>query len=277
MKAWALIDGFRRALRAWPMALMLSAFTLLPAPALVLRDRLSAADFGIGGFPFNISASAYYTYALAPSQRAMLALLFLIWLFLSAGIIDRLARDTRSSAARFFAACGGCFGPLIRLGLLALLVYSAVLRWIEPWMASQADGLAETSRLALFGALAIVLFLIAIVFDYARLRLVIEDRRSAIGAVLASVRMLRAFGGRMLAVQAAFWLLLLLWITLRTQTADAAPAWLIYAFVTGDMLLRLSLIGAQASIYQAHLGSAGWVARRDPIWPDEASANPAAI
>src|SRR5688572_5657789 len=45
------IEGLRRALRAWPMALLLTAFTALLTPALELRHRLAAADFGIGGFP----------------------------------------------------------------------------------------------------------------------------------------------------------------------------------------------------------------------------------
>ena len=275
MKQWALTDGFRRALRAWPMALMFTVFTALPGAALDLRDRLAAADFGIGGFPFNISAAEYYTRVLTPAQASTLALLFLIWVFLSGGIIDRLARDSRSSAPRFFAACGSCFAPLVRLALLALLIYSGVLKLIEPWLSSLSDGLGEPVRLSLFGVLAILLFAIALIFDYARLRLVIEDRRSAIGAVLASLRMLRAFGGSMVGLQALFWLMLVIWITLRAFPSTTSPVWLAYAFAFGELLLKMALIGTQASIYQRHLASAGWVARRDPSWPDEPSASTA--
>jgi hypothetical protein len=195
--------------------------------------------------------------------------------FLSGGIIDRLARDTRSPAIRFFAASGACFGPLIRLGLIALLVYAGVLRWLEPWLAGMSDGVAELPRLALFGALATLLFFIALVFDYARVRLVIEDRRSAIGALGASLRMLRAHPGSMIGTQAVFWLLLVIWIGLAGLPGPDVPSWLLFLIVAGELLLKLALIGAQASIYQKHLASAGWVARQDPSWPDEPSANPA--
>ena len=106
MKGSALTGGFRRALRAWPMALMLTALSAMPGPALEPRDRLFAVDLGLGGFPFNISASNYYDAVLSPAQVSTLALLIVIWVFLSGGVIDRLARDSRSGATRFFAACG---------------------------------------------------------------------------------------------------------------------------------------------------------------------------
>lgn len=277
MKGSVLTDGFRRALRAWPMALMLTALGAMPGPALELRDRLFAADLGLGGFPFNISASDYYAHALSRSQVWTLALLAIIWIFLSGGIIDRLARDSRSSASRFFAASGTCFGPLIRLALLLLLVYAGILAWLEPWLARLAQDIGEQGRLALFGVLAFVLFAIAIVFDYARVRLVIEDRRSAIGALAASFRLLRAHAGRALAIQAVLWLLLVLLITLRANPDITAPFWVQLAFAFGELLLTLALIGAQVSLYQQHYATAGWVARRDPTWPDEPKANPAAI
>lgn len=277
MNGAGLTDGSRRALRAWPMALMLTALTTLPATAVELRDRLFPADLGLGGFPFNISARDYYEAVLSPAQNATLALLLIIWIFLSGGIIDRLARDSRSQSTRFFAACGACFGPLLRLTLLSMLVYAAVLAWLEPWLARLSEGVPETSRLALFGVLATLLFLIAIVFDYARVRLVIEDRRSAVGALGASLRLLRAHAGRTFATQALFWALLVLWISLRSSSGPAHPLWLALLFTAGELLLKLALIGSQVSIYQQHYATSGWVARRYPTWPDDPSANPAAI
>ncbi len=257
------------------MALLLTAFTALLTPALELRDRMAAVDFGIGGFPFNISNRDYYL-ALSGAQVATLAFLFLIWVFLSGGIIDRLARDTRSSSRRFFAASGACFGPLVRLALLAFGTYAIVLIWIEPALARLSGRLDAPARMTLFGALALLLFLIALLFDYARLRIVIEDRRSAIGAIAASLRLIGAQPGRIVAAQAAFWLLLVLWITVRAWP-DGGPAWLAHPLVAGEILLKLALMATQASIYQQALASAGWVAREDPRWPDEPSADPAAL
>lgn len=270
------IEGFRRALRAWPMALLLTALAAMLAPALELRERMAAADFGLGGFPFNIADAGSYA-ALTPAETATLAFLFLAWIFLSGGVIDRLARDTRSSSRRFFAATGACFGPLIRLGLISLAAYAAVLTWIGPAVARASEAAAGPARIALFGTMALLLFLIALVFDYARVRLVIEDRRSAIGALAASLRLIGAHPGRILTAQAVFWLIPLLWIALFALRDAGMPLWLAYTFAFGQILLKLALIGTQASIYQQTLATAGWVARADPRWPDEPSANPAAL
>lgn len=269
-------EGFRRALRAWPMALLLGAFTALPAPALELRDRLAAADFGLGGFPFNISNREYYA-ALTDAETATLVLLFLAWVFLGGGIIDRLARDRRSPSRRFFAAAGACLGPLLRLALLSLAAYTAVLVWIEPALARAAAGIEGTARMAVFGALAILLFAIALVFDYARIRIVIEDRRSAVGAVAASLRMIRAMPARIAAAQALFWLLLALWISIRGAAGDRLAPVMLHALAAGEIFLKLALVATQAALYQSALASAGWVAREDPRWPDEPSADPAAL
>jgi hypothetical protein len=268
-----LTDGFRRALRAWPMALLLTGFSVILTPALELRNRMAAADFGIGGFPFNVSNREYYQ-ALTSAETAMLALLFLAWVFLAGGIIDRLARDQRSPSRRFFAASGACFGPLVRLALIMLAVYAALLTWIEPAMARAADTENTTVRMALFGTLAILIFLISLVFDYARVRLVIEDRRSAIGALAASLRLIRAWPGRVLAAQAIFWLLLVAWMWARALTPPGDSLFAQTLTSAGEIFFKLALVATQAATYQSVLASAGWVARADQRWPDDASSDP---
>ena len=266
------------------MWLALAAVTAALTPALSWRDRLAAADFGLGGFPFNISPRDYYD-LLSPAQTSTLVAVLILWVFLSGGIIDRLARDARSPAPRFFAACGACFLPLLRLTLITLVSYWAVLTYVAPALARVADGAGETTHLALYGVLATTLFALSLILDYARVRLVVEDRRSAIGAIAASLRMLRAHFARMLGVQAAFWLLLVVWIAARGAVAQSAlppdagatSFTLALLFAGGELLAKLSLTGAQVSLYQQTLASAGWVARQTPAWPDEATADTAAI
>lgn len=263
------------------MAIALVAMTSALSPALAWRDRLAAADLGLGGFPFNISPLDYYD-LLSPAQAVTLAGFALVWIFLSGGVIDRLARGTRSTASRFFAACGACFLPLLRLALITAAAYGAVLAFVTPLLARLASGQGDYVHLALYGLLALLLFAIALALDYARVRLVIEDRRSAIGALGASLRMLRAHGGRMLAVQALFWLLLVGWIALRGAAVTTTAAdWtagralaIVTLFAAGELILKLALTGAQAALYQDVLASAGWVARAEPAWPDDASADP---
>lgn len=266
------------------MALALVLVTAALSPALAWRDRLAAADLGIGGFPFNLSPRDYYD-LLSPAQSATLAAFALLWIFLSGGIIDRLARGRRGPGARFFAACGDCFLPLARLALITAGAYWAVLTYVAPWLAAIAGGTGEAVHLALYGVLALLLFAISLTLDYARVRLVIEARRSAIGAIAASWRMLRAHGLRMLGVQAAFWLLLVVWIAARGVVAtapvadwtDGRAAAIVLLFAAGELMLKLALTGAQAALYQDTLAAAGWVARAQPAWPDDAGADPAAI
>lgn len=252
--------------------------------ALAWRDRLAAAEFGLGGFPFNIAPRDYYA-LLAPAQTSTLLLACILWVFLSAGIVDRLARDTRASGTRFFGACGACFMPLLRLAVVTFLAYGAVLSYLAPALARIANNSGNIVELALYGVLAATLFAVSLVLDYARVRLVVEDRRSAVGAIAASLRLLRQHRGRAAGIQAAFWLLLVVWIAARNiamrnaliADAGASVDTIALIFGAGELLLKLSLIGAQVSLYQHALASAGWVARQDPAWPDAASGDPAAI
>ncbi|MBA3949675.1 MAG: hypothetical protein H0X44_07000 [Acidobacteria bacterium] len=263
------------------MAIALILLTAALTPALAWRDRLAAADVGLGGFPFNISPLDYYD-LLSPAQAVTLAAFGLVWIFLSGGIIDRLARGTRSSGTRFFAACGACFLPLVRLALITTAAYWAVLAFVTPALAALASGSGEYVHLVLYGLLALLLFALSLTLDYARVRLVIEDRRSAIGAVGAAWRMLRAHGRRMLGIQALFWLMLVGWIALRgAAAATSADDWtagralaVVTIFAAGELILKLALTGAQAALYQDVLASAGWVARAEPAWPDDPSSDP---
>lgn len=262
------------------MAIALVALTAALTPALAWRDRLAAADLGLGGFPFNISPLDYYD-LLSSAQAVTLSAFAALWVFLSGGIIDRLARGTRSSAPRFFAACGACVLPLLRLTLIAALTYAAVLAFVTPALASLAEQSGELVQLALYGLLALLLFAISLILDYARVRIVIEDRRSAIGALAASWRLFRAHGRRMTGIQALFWLTLVSWIALRGATITGDTHWtsgravaVITLFAAGELILKLALVGAQVALYQDTLASAGWVARAEPSWPDDPFADP---
>ena len=132
--------------------------------------------------------------------------------------------------------------------------------------------------MALFGGLALLIFAIALLFDYARMRIVIEDRRSAVGALTASLRMIRAWPGRILAAQGIFWLLLVLWMAVRNMIdaqllLDIRTATLVsHVLIAGEIFLKLGLVATQGAIYQSVLASAGWVARADQRWPDEPGA-----
>jgi len=143
---------------------------------------------------------------LAATIAAATAAWLLLWSFVSGGVIDRLARDRRTHSHGFFAACGVHVWRLLRLGVVALLAYACLFGWIHGWIFDYAtDGivrevttertgwLVQISGYAVFG---VVLLFFNVTFDYARIRIVVEDRRSALGAIGAAARFVRRNIGR---------------------------------------------------------------------------------
>lgn len=211
-----------------------------------------------------------------------------LWLFLTGGILDRLARGRAVRAAGFFAACGGYFGRLLRLAVVMWATYWALFKWLHPLlftrvydhytrdMTSERDGLVL--RVALYAVFGLTLFIANLIFDYAKVRLVVEDRRSVIGALGASMRFLRrrafrAFGLYMLNVL-AFLMLLRIWL-------EAAPqAWhsVGWAFLITQIYLlvriwmRLAFVSSEVVFFQGELAHAGYTARPPHVWPNSAAA-----
>ena len=145
---------------------------------------------------------------IAPIAGAV-ATYLLVWMFLSGGILDRYARQRRTHAHGFFAACGVFFWRFLRLGLIAGAVYWALFAYVHRWLLDDAyeklivdvseERVAFLWRFGLYAVFGAALMLVNIVIDYAKVRLVVEDRRSAIGALSAALGFLgrnpgRAFG-----------------------------------------------------------------------------------
>jgi hypothetical protein len=219
---------------------------------------------------------------------AFLATWLLAWSFLAGGILDRYARRRRTFAAGFFAACGTHFFRLVRLGLLALAAYAVLFLVVHPWLfdrlypwatrdlaVERTAFLARASLYALFGGLLVA---VTLLFDYARVRIVVEDRRSAIGALLASGRFLRRQAGGVIGVfllVAAVWLLVVAGYAM-TARALSAPGWAALAIGQVYIVLRLATklltYAAQTAFFQSRLAHAGYTARPLAPWPDSPAA-----
>ena len=132
---------------------------------------------------------------LATTVAGAVAAWLVIWSFVSGGVLDRLARARKTRTPGFFAACGTHFWRFLRLGAVAWVVYLAVFEYVHGWIFTSALGALtrETTvertaflfRLAGYGLFGVLLVGCNIIFDYARIRIVVEDRRSAIGALAA--------------------------------------------------------------------------------------------
>ena len=116
--------------------------------------------------------------ARSTGRRASALTWLVVWSFLAGGILDRYARNRPTRGRGFFGACGAHFPAMLRLG--------------RRRVADLARGVARSIGDRRAGSVAIVAGLAAgLVFLYARVRLVVEDRRSAIGALLAGGRFIR--------------------------------------------------------------------------------------
>lgn len=228
---------------------------------------------------------------MAATIAGVTAAWLLIWSFLSGGVIDRLARDRKTRAHGFFAAAGVHFWRFLRLGIIAFIVYLFLFGSVHGWLFSDLyDGLtrdmtsertAMLIRLASYLAFGAVLVVVNAVFDYARIRIVVEDRRSALGAFVAGSRFVRRHAGRVATLYLLNGLAFALLIFLYALLSPGAPAsrllmWgvllLGQAYIVGRHYLKLVFYASQTSLFQSELAHAAYTAPPVVEWPDSPAA-----
>jgi hypothetical protein len=244
------------------------------------------AIIGFAAVMKNVSTVADAT-AVPTTIAIAVAGYMLLSLFLSGGVLDRLARDRNLGAAAFFSACGVYFVRFIRLGAIASAAYWALFFPYHEWLfdglypaltaAITVERTAFFIRLGLYAAFALPLFACNILFDYAKIRAVVEDRRSMIGAIAASWRFIRRQPlavGALYAINAVVFLLVIGAYYLMAPGASADSL----AFAAGQLyivlrvIVRLLFAGSQTALFQGRLAHARYVARPIPQWPDSPAA-----
>jgi len=223
-----------------------------------------------------------------PSVIALaVAMQLAVSMFLAGGALDRLARDHAIGTAAFFSACGVYFVRFIRLAIIASVAYWVLFIPYHNWLfddlypAVTANLTVERTafliRLGLYAAFAVPLFLVNILFDYAKIRAVVEDRRSMIGAVIAGLRFMRRHPGAVVGLYLLDATLFLLVVGLYFLIAPGGTANLL-AFGIGQLyivlrvIVRLQFTASQTALFQGRLAHAGYVARPVPKWPDSPAA-----
>jgi hypothetical protein len=208
-------------------------------------------------------------------------------LFLIGGALDRLARDRAVGSGAFFSACGTCFVRFIRLGIIAAAAYFVLFGWYHQWLFEvvypvlTADMTVERTaffiRVALYIAFALPLFFVNMLFDYAKIRAVVEDRRSMIGAIAAGWRFIRrqpmaACG--LYAINALLFLLVVLfyYVAAPGGSTDLSAFAVGQLYIVLRVIVRLQFAASQTALFQGRLAHAGYVARPVPKWPDSPAA-----
>ncbi len=199
------------------------------------------------------------------------ALLFvLVWAVFIGGAIERYAYpDGPRGVAAIMSAGGRYWGRFVRLALLSGVVYYGVYRlhhWVMRVLEGRLLDVTEETRamwatLTVYAGTALILVMVRACFDYAKIAIVIEDRRSALlsavqGMLFVLMHPFSAAGIVLVfGIVAAVPLTLYVWL----RPSLITPGWggLIYAIFVGQLwmlariTLRLSLLGAQTALYQS--------------------------
>jgi len=115
--------------------------------------------------------------------------------FLSGGVLSALrAADERVSLSSFLLGCGRYFGRFARLlvvgavGLVVLqLVNVAAVRGVESIFSGAGEAALETAHAVRTAALVAALLSLLVLLDYARVRIVLEERTSVLLATFGAL------------------------------------------------------------------------------------------
>ncbi len=214
-----------------------------------------------------------------------------LWLFVAGGIIDRYARDRATGAHGFFSASGVFFFRFLRLAIVMFAVYGVLFGYVHPWLfdrlytrLTREVGVERTAfliRAGLYLVFGLVLAACNLVFDYAKVRFVVEDRRSALGALVGAVRFIRRNGAATITVYLLN--VALFALTLGAYAAVAPGAgrtgwtmWVGFAigqlYILARLSVKLIFWASETALFQGRLAHAGYVAAAAPAWPDSPSA-----
>ena len=246
---------------------------------------------GFGAVLDNLSAFADATPRPVVIAGAA-AVYALLWLFVAGGIIDRFARDRPTHASGFFAAAGQLFFRFLRLAVAQWAVYAALFGALHPFLFGTVYArlthdmtvernafLVRVSLYLVFGAMVAAAMM---VFDYAKVRAVVEDRRSMLGAINAAIGFIRRNAG---ATVALFGLNVGAFVIALAAYGLVAPGagragltmWLGLAvgqvYVLARLWIKLTFWASETALFQGRLGHAGYVARPEPQWPDSPAAD----
>ncbi len=213
------------------------------------------------------------------------------WAFLCGGILDRYARQRPLRVFGFFGASGVYFFRFLRLAVIAGLAYWWLFAYVHPWLFDEqfvnltrnmsVERTAIVVRLLFYMLFGALLLATNLVVDYAKVRIVVEDRRSVLGALVAALRFVRNHSRRVVALYAlnslTFLAVVAAWALVAPGAGSSGPAmWLAFLlsqlYVVARLLVKLQFIASSVALFQANLAHASYVAAPVPAWPESPAA-----
>jgi hypothetical protein len=255
-----------------------------------LGSTFSPTIIGFAATLDNISSVLDGQREIVPIVSALIAYLA-GWTFLAGGIIDRYARQRRTRAHGFFAACGVHFFRFARLALAGGVIYWWLFTFVHPWLFEElfpeltrdtnVERDAFLLRVGFYVIFGILLIATNTLLDYAKIRIVVEDRRSALGALRAAARFIARQPGRVFTLYAlnggCFVLLIAVWAMVAPGATEAGMSmWLAFAlgqlYLLARLVLKLVFVASQTALFQGSLAHAAYAAAPQPAWPESPAA-----
>jgi hypothetical protein len=215
-----------------------------------------------------------------------------LWVFLIGGIVDRYARNRAARAHGFFAACGVFFFRFLRLAVIAGAIYWFLFACVHAWLlgllygAWTHDFVVERNaffvRIGLYAVFGLLLVAVNVLFDYAKVRAVVEDRRSMIGALSAAIGFVRRHPRDAFGLYLLDGLLFVLLLALYAFVAPGAGrvGWSMWvgvlisqAYILARIWVKLVFYASETALFQRSLAHAEYMATPPPVWPDSPAAD----
>jgi len=229
--------------------------------------------------------------ALATVVAGAAAAFLVLWAFLAGGILNRYARQRPTRTSGFFSACGVFFFRFLRLGLMAWVIYFLLFQYVHRWLFDDlypyvtrdfaVERNAFAVRVALYAVFGALLVAVNLVFDYAKVRAVVEDRRSMLGALRAAARFVwrQAGAASGLYVATAFVFLAVALAYALAAPGVWSPGWSMWGgflagqiYIVARLWVKLLFYASETSLFQAELAHAGYTAAPQPTWPESPAA-----
>jgi hypothetical protein len=255
-----------------------------------LGSTFTPAIIGFAATLDNLSSVLDGQAKIAPLAGA-LAVYLAGWALIVGGVIDRYARQRKTRAHGFFAAGGVYLFRFCRLATAAGLLYWFLYRYVHRWLFAEwyvdltrnmdTERHAFAVRAAMYVLFGLLMVGVNIVFDYAKVRIVVEDRRSVLGGLAAALRFVTRNPGRAFGLHGlnalTFLLLIGLW-ALMAPGAGGAGLSMWFGFLLGQayllarLLLKLQFLASETALFQASLAHAGYTATPEARWPESPAA-----
>ncbi|MFN7984387.1 MAG: hypothetical protein U0Q11_21290 [Vicinamibacterales bacterium] len=144
------------------------------------------------------NASAFADMSQRPAFIVVASVFFVgfLWL-LTPGILCRLAVNRRIGPGAFAGTCGAFAGRILRLNIVSMFFYGTLVGTVHQWLFDDVfdavtHDLTVERTAFLFRVVFYVLFfallaLCNLVFDMAKVRLVVEDRRSVLATIVSAL------------------------------------------------------------------------------------------